>query len=165
MHAVYGVDAFKNVLYRIVLGILARLYGKTLVSHVLKGDDLCPHFVLSQLLAGDVFVLQMIRTVQTSVDAVVGQIQRRKKNDAVAVKRQLYLLRDLEHLLYLLRDLTGEKHGSLAVCQPGAHTAVLSLARTSLLKDLVYQLDIVLVGFRVFKRSQDFFIIDKFLCL
>ena len=36
--------------------------------------------------AGDVFVLDMIRTVETSVHAVIGQIQGSKKHYAVAVK-------------------------------------------------------------------------------
>ena len=163
--AVNCVDALQNVLDRVVLGILAGLDCETLVSHILQRDDLGADLLLGQLLARDMLVLEMIRAVKTSVDAVVGQIQRRKEHDAVAVEGQLDLLGDLKHLLDLLRDLAGEQDGGLAVGQAGAGAAVGRLAGAGLLEDLVDQLDIVLVLLSVSDRSEDLLVVDKLLSL
>lgn len=50
MHGVYGLYAVQYILYWVVHGVLARFYGKALMAHVLKSNDLVPYFLLSELL-------------------------------------------------------------------------------------------------------------------
>ena len=71
LDAVNRVKAFKNVLDRVVLRVLAGLDGKTLVTEVLKRNDLRADYVLRQLFAGDVTVFRVIRAVNTAVYTVV----------------------------------------------------------------------------------------------
>ena len=125
----------------------------------------CPDFLLGQFLPGDVPVLQVIRTVKTSVDTVVGQIQRGKEDNTIAVEGQLDLLCDLIHPFDLFRVFAGQKHGSLPVCEAGAGTAVPVFHRPCLLQDLIDQFFIVLVLLRIGKSCTDLLIIDEFLCL
>ena len=61
------------------------------------------------------FVLHMVRAVGTPVDTVVGQIQRCKEHNAVAVEILLDLLGKTEDLLVHFIVLTGEKDGCLPV--------------------------------------------------
>ena len=164
MHAVNGLDALEDVLDRVVHRILAGLDRQTLVAHILQRDDLSLHFLLGQLLARNVLVLQMIRAVKTSVHTVVGQVQRGEHDDAVAVERQFDLLGDLVHFLDLLRDLAGQEHGGLAVGQACAAAAVPDLHGAGLLEDLVDQLDVVLVGLGVRQGRLDLLVVDEFLC-
>ena len=84
--AVNSLDTVKNIFERVVDRIFAGFNGKTLVSHILQGDDFTPDFFLCHLLSGDVFVPCVIRTVFASIDTVIGQIERGKHNDTVAVK-------------------------------------------------------------------------------
>lgn len=80
---VNGIDrlnAFEDVFYRIMHGIFSRLYCKAFMSHVLKSNDLIPNFPLSKLLPRNALVLEVVRTVDTTVNAVVGKIKRSKHN-------------------------------------------------------------------------------------
>ena len=74
LNAVYGPDTLQNIFYGIVLRVLARFDGKPFMPHILKGSHLPPDLLLSQLLSGNMAVLLMIRAVDTSVDAIIGQI-------------------------------------------------------------------------------------------
>lgn len=56
------------------------------MSHILQGDDLCPHLVLCQFFAGDVRIFAVVRTVDAAVDTVVGEVERRKQDDTVAIE-------------------------------------------------------------------------------
>ena len=85
LDAVDGVNALENILDRIVHGVLARLDRETLVSHILKRDNLCLDLLLRELLTRDVLVLHMVRTVDASVYAVVREIEGREHNYSVAV--------------------------------------------------------------------------------
>ena len=67
-------DTLQNIFYGIVLRVLARFDGKPFMPHILKGSHLPPDLLLSQLLSGNMAVLLMIRAVDTSVDAIIGQI-------------------------------------------------------------------------------------------
>ena len=89
-HGIYGLNAFQNVLNGIVYGVLARLNGKTLVSHILQGNDLGGNFLLSELFSGNMLVFQMIGAVKAAVYAIIGQIKRGKQHDASAVKIFFY---------------------------------------------------------------------------
>ena len=123
LDGVDGVDAVQHVLDGAVDRVLAGLDGQALVAHVLQGDDLFLHFLLGQLLPGDVLVLLVIGTVHAAVDAVVGQVQGREDDDAVAVKGQLDLLGQAVHLLDLLGDVAGQKHRGLPVGEARAVVA------------------------------------------
>lgn len=68
INSLYAVE---NVLNRVVYGILACLNRKALVSHILKCDNLFSDLILRKLFTADVFVLCMIRAIDTAVYAVV----------------------------------------------------------------------------------------------
>lgn len=72
--AVNGIDRIQVVFHGIVYRIFPGLQGKTLMTHILKSNDLPADFFLRKLLAGDMLIFHVIRTVGTSVDTVVGQI-------------------------------------------------------------------------------------------
>ena len=110
-----SIDTFENVLDRIVYRVLARLDGKTLVTHILKSNDLLTNLILSKLLSGNLLVLHMIGTVYTLINAVIGKVKRSKHNYSVAVEGFLYLACKVVHLLCHLGDITGEKHTCLSV--------------------------------------------------
>ena len=74
MHAVDCLDALENVFNRVVDRVLAGLDGKSLMPHVLKGNDFRAHFILRQLLSRNVSVFDVIRAVNAAVDAVVRKV-------------------------------------------------------------------------------------------
>ena len=71
VHAVYGLDTFKNIFNRVVDGIFTRFNGEPLVPHILKSDYLGSDLFLRELFSRNVLVFQMIRAIDTAVDAVV----------------------------------------------------------------------------------------------
>ena len=71
MNAVYGMDAFEDIVNRVMDGVFARLDGKTLVALVLERDDLGTQFLLRQLFPRYVLVLRVIGTVYAAVYAVI----------------------------------------------------------------------------------------------
>ena len=71
LDAVNGLDALKYILNGVHGGVFARLKRKTLVPHILQGNDLAGYFFLTEFFAGDVFILRMIRAIHATVDAVV----------------------------------------------------------------------------------------------
>ena len=156
-------DALEDVLDGVVLRVLSRLDRQALVAHVLQRDDLLPDLLLRQLAARDGSVLHVIRTVHAAVYAVVGQVQRRKDDDAVAVERLLDLTRDLVDLLHLLRDLAGQQHARLPMGQARAGAAGGRLPRARLFKDRVNQRFVVLVRLGVGQRLADLAVVNKFL--
>ena len=99
------------------------------MSHVLKGDDLAPDLVLGELLARDVLVLHVVGAVDAAVDAVVGEVERREHDDAVAVEVLLDLLGEGIDFGVLLGDVAVEEDSGLAVGE--------SLAETCLVQDFV----------------------------
>ena len=157
------LNALKNVLNRIIDGIFARFNGKSLMTHILEGNNLVLDLLLSELLSCDMLVLIVIRAINAAVYAIVGKIKRSKHNDSVAVKGELYLVSELVHLLNLFRDIAGKKNGSLSVCKAGTGNAVVILLRASLFKQRIDKLNIVLIFFCIFDCCKDFFIIDEFL--
>lgn len=118
--AVDGLDAVEDVLDRVVDRILPRFDGQPLMPHVLQGDHFLPYFLLGELFPSNVLIFQVIRTVQTAVYAVIRKVQGRKHDDAVAVKGQLYLLRNAVDFLHLFRGCrrpAGQKPpGGSALC-------------------------------------------------
>ena len=99
-------------------------------------------------------VLGVVRAVRAGVDAVVGQVQRRKKHDALAVDVFLDLNGRVKDALRDRRIFVGEQHGRFAVRQ--------ALERQSLGEDLIDEFGVVLVFLAVGQRSADFLIVDEF---
>ena len=85
------------------------------MPHILKGDDFLRDFLLRKLLSRDVFVFNMIRTVETPVYAVIGQIQGSKKHYAVAVKILLDLFGKVIYLIYPRLITAGKQHACIPV--------------------------------------------------
>ena len=154
---VNGVDGFQHIFDRIVDRILPQLDGKALVSHILQGDYFLADFVLSQLLAADMLIFQMIRAVQAAIDAVVGKVQRRKQHNAVAVVVFLDLPCQVINLLQLFLVVAGQEHGGLPVGKP--------LAKLRLGNNGINYLHIVLVLIGILQGCLYFLVGDKFLCL
>ena len=80
-----GLNRLQNVFDGVVLGVLASLEQQTLVTEVLKGNHLAGDFFLRELLADDVLIFSVIRAIGAGIHAVIGEVERRKENDAVAV--------------------------------------------------------------------------------
>ena len=71
--------------------MLACFESKALVAHLLQGDDLLAYFILRQFFARNGVVFAVIGAIHTTVYAVVRQIKRSKKHDAVAIELLLHL--------------------------------------------------------------------------
>ena len=80
-----GLNRLQNVFDGVVLWVLAGLEQQTLVTEVLKSNHLAGDFFLRELLADDVLIFCVIRAVGAGIYAVIGEVERRKENDAVAV--------------------------------------------------------------------------------
>ena len=109
--------ALQNIFDRIVYRVFARFQRQTLVTHILQSNYFSSNFLLGKLLASNMLILHMIRTVGATINAVVGKIQGSKHNDAVAVKIQLNLLCQLVNSLQDCFVLTRQKHGSFTIAQ------------------------------------------------
>ena len=162
MNGVDRVDALEDIFDGVVDGVFAGFDGESLVTHVLQRDNFLTHFFLRQLLAGDVLVLVVVRTVNAAVDAVVGEVKRREHNNTVAVEGELDFLRQIIHRLNLFRNLTRQKNGRFAVGQTFAVDTVFGLLRTRLFEDRVDEFDVVLVFFGVADGVEDFLVVDEF---
>ena len=110
-----GVDALEDIFNRVVDRILARLDRQPLVTHILQGDDLRLDLLLRQLFAADVLVFGVIGAINTAVDAIVREIERRNHHDAVTVKVLFDLHGKAVDLLYLFIVVAGEQHACLTV--------------------------------------------------
>ena len=150
------MDAFEDVLDRIVHRILAGFDGQALVAHILQRAHFRSDLFLGQFLAGDVLVLGVVWAVNAAIDAVVGQVQRREHDDAVAVEVLLDLLSQRHDLGVFLRIVAGQEHGSFSVGQ--------ALAQLGLFEDLIDEGEIVFVGVGISQRIQDFLMVDEFFC-
>ena len=155
LDAVDGLDAFQNVLDGVVDGVLAGLQGQALVAHVLQGDDFGPDFLLGEFFPRDVLVLMMVGAVDAAVHAVVGKVEGREEDDAVAVEVFFDLLRQGVDLLRLLGQFAGQENGGLTVGQ--------AFEFLGFLDDAVYERGVVLVFVGVFEGSQNFLVVDEFI--
>ena len=153
LNTVNRPDTFQNIFYRIIDRILAGLNRQTFVPHVLKRNHFPRHFFLRQLAARNMFVLGMIRTINAAVDAVIGQIQRRKHHNPVAVIIFFYLLRQFKNFPVLFGNVTVKQNHRLAMVQP--------FAFSGLVQHLVNKLRVVPVGVGIGQRVQHFLMADK----
>ena len=72
MNAVDGADRFQYVVDGVTHRVFAGFKCQTFVSHILQGNHFPAYFFLSQFFAGDSFVFEMIRTIYTTVDTIIG---------------------------------------------------------------------------------------------
>ena len=135
------------------------------MAEILQCNDLSADLILRKLFARNMLVFRMVRAVDTAVDTVVGQVERRKNHNAVAVKRELDLLGQPVHLLHLFRDIARKQDRCLPVVQPGAVDAVCRFLRACFFQNTVDQRDVVLVFLCVADGLKDLLVVDKFLSL
>ena len=100
-------------------------------------------------------VLQVVGAVGAAVDAVVGQIERGKHDNAVAVEVLLYLLCQPVDLLVFLLNVAVQQDGGVPVGE--------ALSLFGLLQYFVYERFVVLVLLRKGQSFHDFLVIDKFI--
>ena len=72
LNRIDSLDAFQNVLNRIVYRVLAGLQSKTLMTHILQCNNLGTYLLLRQLFASDMLVCSMVRTVNAVIDTIIG---------------------------------------------------------------------------------------------
>ena len=149
-----GPDAFQHILDGAVHRVFAGFQCQTLVAHILQSDNLFANLFLGQLAAGNVLILVMIGTVETSVDTVVGQIQGGKNHDAVAVKGVLDFCGPCKNPLNSVLVLTQQQQNGFPMAQ--------ALVICALVDNLIHQLQIVFVLFCPGDTGFDFLIADKF---
>ena len=124
LDAVDGLNGLQNVLDRVVQGIFAGFQSQTLVSHVLQGNHFAANFFLSQLLAGNGFVLNVIRAVRTAVYAIVGQVEGSEHDNAVAIETLFDFPGERIDLFQELRVFAFQQYGCLPVVQALAGTCL-----------------------------------------
>ena len=154
---VNGIDGLQHILDRIVDRILPQLDGKALVAHILQCRYLLADLLLCELLAADVLVLHVIWTVYAAVDTVVGQVERSKEHDTVAVVVFLYLPGQVIDFLQLFLIVAGQQHGGFPVGE--------AFSSLGFGNDGIYHFHIVLVLVGILESCLDFFVGDKLLCL
>ena len=98
-------------------------------------------------------VLQVVGAVGASIDAVVGQIEGGKHDDAVAVEILLDLLCQPIDLLVLLLNVAVQQNGGIPVGEP--------LSLFGFLQDFVYEGLIVFILLRKGQRLQNLLVVDK----
>ena len=150
------LDGVKDVFDRVVLRVFARFEKQTLVTEVLQCNHFTLDFLHRELLAHDVLVLGVIRAVCAAVDAVVGEVERRKKHDALAVDVFLHLNGGVENALSDFRIIVGKQHSRFAVSKP--------LEGHHLVEQLINQGCVILVFFTVGQRSKNFLVVDELFC-
>ena len=86
MYGVDRLDRLKDIFDRVVAWVFASLEGETLVPHVLQCDHLLSYLLLRQLVTGNGAVLSVVRTIDTTIDTVVGEVERSKEDNALTVE-------------------------------------------------------------------------------
>ena len=135
------------------------------MSHVLKCQNLGANLVLCQLLSGDMLIFCMIRTVNTAIDAIIGQIERRKNDNAVAIKCQLDFLRDFVYFLNLIWIFTGEQYRGFPMGESCTVIAGFGFLGTGFVQNFINECVVVFVFFCIGQGCTDFLVADKLLCL
>ena len=153
--AVDGVDRFEDVFDRIVFGVLARFEQKTFMPQVLQRDHFTANFVLRELLADDVFVFGVVRAVNATVDAMIGEVEGRKEHDTLAVDVLLYLDRSVKNRLVAVREIARQEDGGFAVSE--------AFALRCLMDEGFDERAVGLMFFRISERGFNLVVIDEVL--
>ena len=153
--AVDGVDRLEDVFDRIVFGVLARFEQKTFMPHVLQRDHFTTNFVLRELLADDVFVFCVVRAVDATIHAVIGEVEGRKEHDTLAVDVLLYLDRSVKNCLVAVREITRQEDGGFAVSE--------AFALRSLMNQCFNERTVGLMFFCISERGFNLVVVDEVL--
>ena len=156
LNTIYGPNTFQHILDRTIYRILTRLQRQTFVPHILKGNHLPAYFLLREFFSQDMTILRMKRTVHTSIDTIIGEIQRRKHHNSVSIKILFDLFRQRIDLLIDLLILTRQKHRSFPMIQ--------SLSFLCFLQYLLHQFAVVFIFICICQRIHDLLMTDKFFC-
>ena len=161
VNCLYGI---KDIFNRVILRVFTCFDCKTLVSHILKCNNLFFDFFLRKLFTCNMFIAVMIRTVYASVYTIVGKVKRCKHNYTVTVKCELDFFRNFIDFLYFFGDFTCKKNRCFAVCKTAATDFVANLFRFCLFKKRINKLYVVFVFFCISYSFKNFFVIDEFFC-
>ena len=101
-------------------------------------------------------VFGVIGAIDTSVDAIVGQIERSEHDDAVAVEFLFDFLGKFKGLFVELPVVTFKQESRFTMGE--------SLAQGGLFKNLLYKLFVVLMLTGIMDSVVDFVVADKFFC-
>ena len=112
------------------------------------------HFLLSEFLAGQLTILGMIRAVYTTVDAIIGEVERGKEHDTVAIEAIFHLPGQIVNALSAFSVVAEQQHGSLTMGE--------SLTLSGFCNERMNELNIVFVGLRIFQRGPNFSVINEF---
>ena len=110
---------------------------------------------LSELLARDRLVLQMVRAIHAAVHAVIRQIERREEHDAIAIMVVLDRTGQREDALDALFVFAGQKNARFAVGEP--------VPFSGFLEDAIDERKIGGISASSFKGRKDLFVVDEFL--
>ncbi len=110
---------------------------------------------LAELAARNRAVLGVVRTVNAAVDAIIGQIQRSEKDDAVAVELLFDLGSQGIDLLFQGRVVAVHEDGCLTVRQ--------ALAAGGLFQDLEHPLRVFAFALGLGEAFEHFRMVDEFL--
>ena len=113
-----GPDGFQNVFQGVVNRVLAGFHRQALVAGADEGANLVGNLFLGQFPAGDGTVLGVVRAINTAVYTVIGQVQRREQDNAVAIKTLFDFCGQGINLFFLNRIITIHQDGSFAVGKP-----------------------------------------------
>ena len=111
------MDAFQDVLDGVVHWVFTGFQGQSFVAHILQGNDFLLDFFLGQFLPGNVLVLLVVGTVHTAVDTVVGQVQRGKQDDTLAVDLVFDLFGQVVDAFQDGGIFAGQEHGGFPMAQ------------------------------------------------
>ena len=100
LHAVNGFDALQHIFNRNVDRVFTGFQRQAFVPHILKSYNFAADFVLCELFARHLAVGVVISAVTAGIHALVGQIERRKEYNAVAVNVLFDFHGDAVHLLH-----------------------------------------------------------------
>ena len=106
----------------------------------------------------------MIRTVDTAIDTVVGQIKGRKDDDSIPVIGQLDFLRQRINFIQYLRVFTGKEHRRLPVRESTTYGGTSIPAGLRFLKNLSDQFLVILVLLCIGKGGKNLLMVNKFIC-
>ena len=125
------------------------------MAHRDKRANLVGNLLLREFPSRNRFVLIVIRTIYTAVYAVIRQVQRGKKNNAVAVKTLFDPGRQGINFLFQIRLLAGHEDGGLAVSY--------TFAKRRFLQDLKDATAVGTFPAGLIKTLQNLLVIDKFI--
>lgn len=121
---------------------------------VLQRDHFGGDLFLSELLARNRLVLQMVRAIHAAVHAVIRQIERREEHDAIAIMVVLDRTGQREDALDALFVFAGQKHARFTMGE--------TVPFSGFLEDAIDERKIGGISASSFKGCEDLFVVDEF---